>query len=240
MLKAYEAMAEAYEYLMRDVDYKSWTQYVCSAIERYKSGNRGVDLACGSGIFTSALKRCGNEMTGVDNSEAILVEAQKKNCGAQFILQNITSLKLPFKADFITCINDGYNYVPGEKLHNAFNSAYKNLKRDGLFLFDISTEYKLKEIIGNNTFWLDDEKVSYIWTNELKEDRVAMELTFFYKREDGLYERREECHTQYIHRDEIVQNLLKSSGFELIKREGHLGAKADEKSERLNYIAIKR
>ena len=80
---AYEAMAAGYEYLMKDVNYKSWTEYVVGVVEKYKSGNKGADIACGSGIFTAALTRAGNEMTGVDISPAMLMEAKNKNPAIQ-------------------------------------------------------------------------------------------------------------------------------------------------------------
>ena len=36
---------------------------------------------------------------------------------------------------------------------------YKShLKEDGIFIFDINSHYKLKEIIGNNTFVEDRER----------------------------------------------------------------------------------
>ena len=64
-----------------------------------------------------------------------------------------------------------------------------------------------------------------------------MDLTFFIRRDDGLYERKEETHFQYAHTEEEVVAALKEAGFARVETEGHLGG---DKTERIQFAAFKR
>jgi len=236
---AYSALGSAFEYLNDDCGYEQWSQYLINKLKENGAGLTGVDVGCGNGYFTRALNKAGYAVTGVDISPQMLntaVElARKEGVSAQFLLQDITRLKLNFKADFAIAVNDCLNYVPKEKLSKAFSKVYGCLKKGGIFIFDISSEHKLKDILGCNLFAEDREDISYIWFNALKEDRVEMDITVFTRRPDGAYDRADERQTQYIHGEAELVALLQTAGFE-VATEGHLGG---SKEERINFICKK-
>ena len=237
----FDVLSNFYDRLMSYNGIDEWIGYVVNTIKRYlKKGQDsyyGVDIGCGTGTFTRALVSAGLKTVGVDTSLNMLNKAVEK--GGEYLMQSITGLKGFTGLDFAVAINDVVNYVPHAKLTKAFESVYRSLKKGGVFLFDISSEFKFREIIANNLFSEDDEEVTYLWFNKLGKRSVNMDLTYFIKGENGLYDRLDESFTEYIYTQEEITKTLETVGFKVKAVKGHLGAKVTDKSERLNFIAIK-
>jgi len=232
-MNSYKTLATIYETLMKDCDYDKWSQYLLNCIKKYSNGNRGLDLACGSGKITRFLAKNGYKMVGGDISEEMLIQAKnlsdKEKLNVNYFKADLCNLKLYGKFNFITIINDGINYVQQDKLLKTFTGLHKNLEKNGILLFDISSKYKLEEIIGNNLFGEDLEEVSYLWFNKLLEDRVEMDLSFFIKKGE-YYQKEEERHVQYIHTPQEIISVAEQVGFETILYD------KEEKIERINFI----
>lgn len=241
--KAYSALAPHYEKLINSCDYEQWSQYVFNRLEKYAKGKIGCDCACGSGYFTRFLKKSGYDVYGVDNSQQMLVTANslssKEGVYVDYQMQDIKKFKSFKKLDFITVINDGMNYLSSADFKSALKSFYSSLKPNGVLLFDISSEYKLKNVLANNLYGEDTDDVTYLWFNTLLNDCVKMELTFFV-RESDVYKRQDETHVQYIHSQEFIISTLKEIGFDIVEISGHLGENLAEDSQKINFIAIKR
>ncbi len=242
MSGAYSAIGGAFEYLNDDCGYEQWSQYLIKRLVElgFGAGAACVDAGCGNGYFSRALERAGYSVTGVDISPEMLSEAVRLSRAeggkTQYISGDITRLALNFKPDFIVAVNDCLNYVPQKKIPATFKRIYSLLKKGGAFVFDISSENKLKNIIGNNLFSEDRGDYTYVWFNELFTDRVEMDITLFKRIESGLYERRDEAQTQYIHVETHILTALKDAGFEA-RSEGHLGGSKDE---RICFYALKK
>ena len=236
MANSYSALGRWFEYLNEDCGYEQWSQYLIKLLKDLNAGACGLDIGCGNGYFTRALTRAGYFVTGIDISPQMLDTAQalalKEGIKAEFLLGDITKLKVNAKKDFCIAINDCINYIPKDKFKAALSRVAGSLKKGGIFVFDISSAEKLKVAIGNNLFAEDREDISYIWFNALEEDRVTMDLTFFERQKDGKYARFDEQHIQYIYEEDEVLSALSEAGFEA-KSEGHLGK---DKGERINFI----
>ena len=239
----FASIAEFYDYSMQNnCDYSGWAEYLVNLISKQiPNGAEGLDLACGSGYFTRALKKAGYILTGVDISPEMLTSAQaitsKEKLFIPYMVGDMTSFKFSKKVDFITAINDGFNYIPDSKLEKTFKNIYSLLNKGGVFHFDISSEYKLKTVISNNTFCEDDEDYSYIWFNTPYEDRVVMEMSVFLKDGDK-YTKRESVITEYIHKTERLKEILCRVGFKILTVDGDMG-EYNESSHRVNITAIK-
>ena len=74
-------------------------------------------------------------------------------------------------------------------------------------MFDISSPYKLKDILGDNTFAEDTGRIAYIWQNsyDSQSKLIEMNLSFFEKTENGLYERFTERHIQRAHSEQELK-----------------------------------
>lgn len=240
MKESYAALGGKFEYLNSDCGYDKWSQYLIKTLEELGAGAYGADIGCGNGYFTRALYRAGKEVCGVDISPEMLQKARelasREGVRAEFLLGDITKLKLIKKVDFIVAINDCLNYVPPERLAAAFSRVRANLKKGGVFVFDVSSEYKLKNVLADNLFAEDLDEITYLWFNKFDGEKVVMDITMFTSAGDGLFKRQDERHIQYVHRTEDVKAALASCGFEVLRIEGHMGEELKDDSLRINFI----
>ncbi len=225
-MEPYGAFALVYDELMQDVDYFAWVEYIERIFDRYKLKPKNIaDVACGTGNITNILAKKGYNLIGVDISEDMLSIAKNKadtmNVDVIYLQQDMKELILPTELDVVLCICDGVNYITNEvDLVRFFKLIYKYLKQEGLLIFDISSYYKLSNILGNNTYAENYENVSYIWENnfDLQHCICNFDLTLFIKRkEEEFYKKYEENHSQRAYHEREVLNCLNSAGF--VKKE---------------------
>lgn len=105
-------------------------------------------------------------------------------------------------------------------------------------MFDVSSPYKLKNVVGNNVFFVDDEDVTLLWSNKLYGGHVNMSLTLF-ERQGQTYVRSDESHTQYLHTVREISEALAESGFRLDEVTAEYGKKLRQDSLRITFLAIK-
>ncbi len=206
-MSGYSVLSRYYDRLMSDFPYKRYLDYLLTI----KSGGRAADLFCGSGAMSVPLSRVGFEVLGVDLSAEMLNEA-KQNAAAEgqkivFVQASAADVELSGHYDLITAVCDGVNYLTPSAVGRLFRNVEKALSKDGVFVFDVSTEHKLKDVIGNNVFFEDYDDVTYLWRNKLTGSRVDMDLTFFIK-ENGGYVRKDESQRQYIHTADGLKKAL--------------------------------
>jgi hypothetical protein len=135
-----------------------------------------------------------------------------------YLRQDMSDFSLHKAADVVLCICDSINYLLDEvKLRNMFACVRNVLTEDGIFLFDMKTEYCFQEILAGNVRVEDGESYTVIWDNEYDPQTKMDEylLTMFMERPDGLYERYDECHCQRAYSTERIKELLEDEGFEL-------------------------
>lgn len=240
--KAYSVLSRYYENLAAEDGYEEWGRRVLKLAEKYAKGKKCADLACGSGYFTRVLKKAGFDVFGCDISQEMLTEAEKKSADEKLYIeyrkQDISVFKSFEKLDFATVINDGFNYLDSEKLKRALKAISKNLKPGGALIFDVSSEYKIKNILSNNVFAEDLEDLTLLWFNELAGNKLTMSLTFFIKDGEN-YVRKDETHVQYAHSVEFIKNALKDAGLIPVEIFGATEGCVSETDERINFVAIK-
>ncbi len=239
---AYSNLAVWFEYLNDDCDYENWSQYLLFKLSKYSdlTLDEGLDIGCGGGWFTRAFTRAGYQTTGLDISPEMLDYAQKKaleeGTRGEYLLGDITKFRSPKKFTFVTAINDCINYIPKNKLSTALQKIKGTLKKEGIFLFDISSERKFRQKIANTVSVDDRDEVTYLNFSKEEEDGVTMEVTLFVKDADGKYTRLEEVHRQYIYTEEEIVETLEENGFTLLEVEGFLGEDKN-KSDRICFVA---
>lgn len=219
-MNSYSDFAYVYDSLMhKDINYEQWADY----IENIFTINNVYpdlvcDMACGTGNMTIPLAKRGYNMTGLDISEDMLNIARNKseNLDILYLNQSMENIDLYGTMGAFICMIDGLNYIlPPKSLEKLFTKIKTCfLDEDGLFIFDISTEYKLKHIIGSNTFVHCGKDIFYTWQNRYIENKRLsdMFLTFFVKSHNG-YRRFEERQLQKAHKKEELISILHKSGF---------------------------
>lgn len=235
----YKYLSSCYDEFMQDVDYDAWAKKIAGYIGNRK---KGVDCGCGSGLITMRLKKMGYDVIGTDLSTEMLERARenfrRENLNITLVRMDSENLVVGNKVDFITAVCDVVNYM--KKPEKFFVRAYNALADDGVLLFDISSKYKLTEIIGNNVFTDSTDNVTYIWSNSLseKQNKVEMFLTFFVKNKDGSFDKEEENQIQYIYEADDLVEKLRAAGFGKIEYFGFEGKNVAQE-ERICFAAYK-
>lgn len=245
----YEKFAYLYDELMKDVPYDQWVAIVDEARETYGiKGNRILDLACGTGELSVRLAERGYSVTGVDLSADMLAVAQRKaetkGYKIDFYQQNMTELELMDEYDVIGIFCDSINYLElEEEVRQTFGHVYDYLKKDGLFLFDVHSIYKMQHIFLDQTFTYDQDDICYIWNCFEGEHPYSIEheLTFFVEDEAGKYDRIDENHTQRTYSIDDYEKWLDRAGFEVLEVTGDFkNSSPGDQSERIFFLARKK
>jgi SAM-dependent methyltransferase len=244
---AYGEFAKIYDELIyEDVNYDNISNRLKSLIKKYSGKFEDyLDLACGTGNVTVKMAKEFKNVYAVDLSEDMLRETYDKlkanRIKAKIVCQDMTDLALNHRFDVISCVLDSTNYITEDgELEKYFESVYNHLKEDGLFFFDINSYYKLTNILGNNVYIYNEEKVFYSWENVLEDDIVNMFLTFFVKKGDT-YEKFEEEHFERAYTEDFIESILERCGFKLLEKfNGYEDEKVTSESERILYVLTKK
>ncbi len=237
MNKSYSTIANYYDnFTHNDCDYESWSQYLFDVAKKHNV-KKVVDLACGTGKMTVLLAKGGLQTVGVDSCPQMLSVAQQK-CRGVFVQQDMQKLSLPSKADMAVCVNDGTNYVSPQNLQAFFCQVAQNLKSGAPFVFDLSSEHKLTQVLADNVFYVDTEQATLLWTNQQKNNAVQMNLTLF-ERDGNKYLRSDESHLQYVHSQAFVEQCLQNAGFCLCQVSADYGKPLQKDSLRITFYATK-
>lgn len=246
----YTSFATYYDAMMHDVDYDLWAArlnaLLCMALPERASATV-TDCACGTGALTVRLAALGYRMTGMDLSEDMLREAQIKSqqhgLHIPFVRMDMRQLSLHRPQDAIVCACDGVNYLTSRSsLLSFFRAANTNLRAGGVLLFDVSTRYKLSEVIGGNCYGEDLPTCTYLWRNAYDPESklLEMRLHVFVPQQDGRYTRFDEVHIQRAHSDAELQHALLECGFSVeAVYDGLTDTSAGEKTERAQYVCRK-
>lgn len=263
-MEAYSEFAQVYDLFMDNIPYEEWCDYLVTLLKQYGvSDGLVLELGCGTGNMTEALKRRGYDMIGIDNSEEMLAEAIEKNmsCGTEnaaaddrmyetmkdglkpalYLCQDMREFELYGTVRAIVSICDSMNYIlDPEELTQVFRLVNNYLDPDGVFIFDLNTRYKYEKILGDQTIGETREDHCFIWDNyyDISSGINEYVLNLFIQREDGRYDRFEEVHYQRAYDLEEIRQLIEASG---LRWEGAYDAftmdPVREDSERIYIIA---
>ena len=216
-MEAYTSFARVYDTFMDNVPYKEWADYLGKILKEYGIDDGLVlDLGCGTGNMTEMLASSGYDMIGVDASAEMLEIARNHpDEGILYLQQDMREFELYGTVAAVVCVCDSLNYLLEEEdLAEVFSLVHNYLDQNGVFIFDMNTIHKYRDLIGDATICENREEGSFIWENEFDEETGinVYDLTLFLPREDGLYERDEEIHYQKAYDPEKVRELLEKAG----------------------------
>lgn len=182
-MSSYHTFAQFYDTLTENAEYKVRSEYISNFFSRYGTNGRNLlDLACGTGSFSKIFSDMGYSVTGLDLSEDMLSVADNK-CGGkvEFLKGDMTDFAFENKFDFCICTLDSINHITDyNDVKKCFNNVYHVLNEGGIFVFDVNTIYKHRNILCDNTFVFDEEDFFLSWDNEYHdEDEVRIILDFF-------------------------------------------------------------
>lgn len=232
-MRAYTSFAYVYDTFMDNIPYESWSQYLISLLKIYGVDDGIVlDMGCGTGNMTQLLAKAGYDMIGIDNSEDMLMTASEKSIedglDIMYLAQDMRDFELYGTVSAAVSICDSMNYIlERDELLKVFQLVNNYLDPEGVFIFDMNTEYKYKEVMGDCTIAENREDCGFIWDNdydaETKLNTYALTL-FIRDEEDTLAEeddeevygepfrRFSEVHYQRAYSLETIRQLLTEAG----------------------------
>ena len=242
-MDAYTGFAEVYDEFMEDVPYEKWRDLVVAELKKEGIADGLVlDLGCGTGTFTRMLAEAGYDMIGVDGSQEMLMEAREKTAdsGILSLCQDMREFELygTVRAIVSTCDTMNYLLTP-EDFIRTLRLANNYLDPGGVFIFDLNTLYKFREVMGNTTIAESGEDASFIWDNYFDEEtgRNEYDLTLFIRQENGLFARVSEVHEEQGYAPEQILEFIARSGMEYVRAfDAETGGEPHETSEKVFYV----
>ena len=221
-MSGYGDFSCVYDILTEDVDYKGRGEYLFGLFNRFdRTPTLMLDLACGTGSFSNEFAKRGIDVIGVDASESMLSVARKKSeeqgNNILYLCQNADELELYGTVDGAICCLDSVNHIiDKEELQRAFCKVSLFLEPQRLIIFDVNTLYKHKNILGNETFVIEDDRVFCTWRNNFLEDDNITEINLdIFVEQGGVYKRYSEdfCERAYSHKE--LEEILSVAGLKI-------------------------
>ena len=248
-MEAYSSFAQVYDMFMDNVPYEEWSRYLIGLLKEYGIEDGLVaDLGCGTGKITRLLSDAGYDMIGVDNAAEMLeiareIQEDEERDDIWYLLQDMRELELSGEVNAMVSICDSMNYILEEEdLKEVFLRVKEYLQTGGIFIFDMNTLHKYRDMIGETTIAENRDEGSFIWDNYFYEDEMVneYELTLFIREENGLFRKYEETHYQRAYELDTVKRLIEEAGLKFVTAyDAFTKEPVNRDSERMYIIARK-
>lgn len=205
---------------MYDLDYEKIYKFIREVLgKKSLEPELILEMACGTGGLTEKLAR-DYKIHAFDLSDDMLSVCENKirSKNLKLFKQNMVGFSAPASYDAIFSVGDSLNYLTDEKdFEAAIKSSYDHLKDGGIFIFDLNTEYKFKNIPPVTVDEVED--VLYLWENIYDEEEKlnTYGVNFFRNIKDNDYKRFYEEHLERAYDLSFVKNLLEKTGFKDIE-----------------------
>lgn len=244
-MSGYKSFSQFYDRLMQDAGYDKIARVIDGYVEKF-GGRKDIllDLACGTGSLSEELSSLGYDVIGVDSSDDMLNMALDKKCDSgsniQYLKQDMRKLDMYGTIDVTVCALDSLNHLPSaDDIKKTFERVSLFAYPDGMFIFDMNTVYKHREILADNAFIYSLDGLYCGWQNEYNksDNSVTVYLDFFESTGNG-YERYSESFKEIALPTEQVKEILKQTGFILLGMyDGYTFDEPNEKTQRIVYVA---
>lgn len=238
----YSDFAAFYDGLTENVDYKVRSAYISNFFSRYGKGKTVLDLACGTGSVSQHLSKEGYDIIGLDLSEEMLTVAASKGIpNLQLIRGDMTDFMLFEKVNYCVCSLDAINHLTDyNDVLRCFQCVSDALTDGGVFVFDVNTPYKHRQVLFNNTFVFDEDDFFLSWDNEYKDNDVIDIYLDFFVFNGKNYDRFSENITERAYSIDSLKQGLVYCGFEILGVFDELSEDAPrEDSERVYFVCRK-
>ena len=215
--KMWGELAKYYDFLYAWKPYKKESETIHHLIKKNKkiSGNKLLDVACGTGNHIQFLKKY-YSITGVDLNKEMLKTARKKFSDVSFQQADMMSLHLKKKFDVITCLFSSIGYVKTYKnLNRTVASFAEHLKKGGVLItepfFSEKTYHSGKP---HATFVNEpDVKIARMNVSQKKGSLAILDFHFLIATKKGIGVLRDK-HELGLFDVESFLRILKNNGFQ--------------------------
>ncbi len=224
----YDLLAPFYDEVNRDVDYKSWADFIENVISKFNTGSAPelvLDLGCGTGRMTVELARRGYDMTGVDISVEMLDIARQEAEAAGYssrilwLCQDMREFELYGTVDVtVSCLDCINHLTDRSSLSKCLSLVHNYLIPNGLFIFDINGKGKFERVYSDNSFVMEESGNVCIWQNDYNSGSGLCDfyITVFSEESDGRYNRYDDVQREKMYTLRTIKNALEREGFDFL------------------------
>ena len=243
----YDLLANFYDVINSDIDYKAWADFLEKIIEREckQKPELVLDLGCGTGKMTLELASRGYDMTGVDLSSEMLDVAR---CAAEangndvlWLCQDMREFELYGTVDFtVSCLDCLNHLTKPADVEKTFKLVHNYLIPDGIFVFDINGKYKFENIYADRAYVMEEKNGVCIWQNDYdaKKKICNFYITLFEEDKDGRYERYDDVQKERMYTINDMKKIMSKCGMEFIGAYSDFDfTEATDDSERIYMVA---
>ncbi len=241
---AYESFAYAYDTLNEDADYDTLFSHLHSLLENHDITSGIVaDLGCGTGEVSVRLAKAGYDVISVDAScdmlQVLREKSEKENVDILLLCQDIAKLDLYGTINAAVSTFDTFSHLTKEQVENSIEKVALFMESGGVFIFDVNTEYKHKEILSDNVFEIQTKDgYTCIWENTYHKEDGRVEIELSIEDEDGSFV---EKITEYHHAPTFLENVLLQNDFHAINVvDGESFAPIKHDTQRFLFSAVKK
>lgn len=132
------------------IDYDKEYEFYNTLIQEKKC-NSVLEIGSGTGNLAKRFRENKQNYIGLDSSQSMIDIAQKKNKDSTFILGNMRRFELEKPVDAIIITERSTSYLTNnEDITDTFESVYRNLNPNGIFIFDIIDANRFIPFIKEN------------------------------------------------------------------------------------------
>lgn len=222
-----------------------WSQMVLPVLDglvlgELRSGDRVLDLCCGTGQIAAVLAERGLRVTGLDGSPEMLRHAKENAPGVEFVHADARDFALPEPQDAAFSTYDSLNHImTAEELEAVFGCVLRALKPGGRFVFDISTPDSFDKNWRTPAAIVEDDAVCVIRPSyDADAEEARWDSTMFRLEDDGRWSRSDLTLRQRCYRVEEVVKRLESAGF--VDIVAHAPGPDDDVSQLRAFFVAKR
>ena len=242
------AFAKVYDKFTQNTDVAKRAAYLHALLLRF-GVPEGIllDLACGTGALSEAFLKLGYEVIAADTSYDMLSEAGNRlgafGKRALILQQDMRELDLYGTIRACVCTLDSINHLTDPSdVQRTFDRISLFTEPGGVFLFDVNTVYKHREILGNNTFIYEDDTDFLVWQNiyDPEDQTVEMLIDIFTENKYGNYTRASDEITERAYDIAMLKTMLQKAGFSEVHVFGDLSEQPPKtEEERVYFAALK-
>lgn len=245
----YKALAPIYDYLMNEIDYDEWSDFVDELIQtHHPEAQTLLELACGTGSHALSLEELETyDITATDLSAEMLEEAKAKatfrNSTITWKQADMLHLDMGTTYDVVVSLYDSINYMMNlDDVIKVMKNAKAHLNEDGVFIFDFTTPANSEEGAEDmndegtspdgyrfvrKSYYLPSERIH---CNEIEIEKLSAD-------KKSVVQKMREVHRQRIYTLAEMKNAAAAAGLEWLAAYGSFDLdKATEKSHRITVV----
>jgi SAM-dependent methyltransferase len=191
------------------------------------TGGRVVDLGCGSGILARALGDAGYEVTGIDQSEAMIAAARRRAPAADLRVASFLDAEIP-RCVAVTAIGECFSYlfddrVAGAGLDRLFARVHAALEPRGLLLFDVAAPGRVRGRSPQRSWREGDDWAVLVELDEDVGSRLLTRDIRTFRAQGTAWRRDHEIHRLRLHDRRDLEARLRAAGFRVRPLAGYEG-----------------